>query len=400
MIKSNIKVAWLIPSISRGYVWQPIFREFKKVFPQTRVFTGEKPIHSSDTKDEIIDMKILGRSRFISFGGKESSYQRGIIMPPLNLPYHLLRFSPNVIFATGFSIWTMIAITMKLFTGWKIIIVYDGSSPEIDVKDSKLRMFIRRTITKYTDAFITNTNAGKSYLTRSLKADKELVFARPYQVADKNYLSDNINGLEDLIEGARKPVFLFIGLVIKRKGIDYLLRACSKLKTMGYDDFTLLVVGDGKSREELENLSKHLGIDKQVKWVGWIDYDSLGYFLQSSDIFVFPTLEDIWGIVVTEAMSFGKPVLCSKLAGACELITEGENGFTFDPADDSPEVLAKYMSRFIKDPDLISEMGKKSQQSISTYNPQSIASHLENVVGLVCKNKLRSTKAFSEYSKN
>ncbi|MGI9533986.1 MAG: glycosyltransferase family 4 protein [Thermodesulfobacteriota bacterium] len=400
MKESKTKVAWLIPSISRGYVWQPIFEEFSKIFPENLVFTGEKPVLMSDNDPGFLNIKILGKSRFLKFGNKESTYQRGIILPPLNLPCHLLKFSPEVIFATGFSIWTMIALFMKLFTGWKIIVVYDGSSPEIDVKDSKIRSFVRRIMTKYTDAFITNTNAGKAYLVESLKAKNDLVFARPYQVADKKHLSANLNISESSAGELKSPVFLYIGLVIKRKGLDYLLRACSELRRMDYNDFTLLVVGDGKHRKELEELTRELSLDKQVKWVGWVDYDRLGSYLNSSDIFVFPTLEDIWGIVVTEAMSFGKPVLCSRLAGAGELIIEGENGHTFNPVSDTPAILAEIMSRFIKNPYLITDMGKKSEQYISSYTPLSIATHLKNVIECVHKKDAKGPNTFSEYSKN
>ncbi|MGI9533993.1 MAG: glycosyltransferase family 4 protein [Thermodesulfobacteriota bacterium] len=400
MKESRIKIAWLVPSISRGYVWQPIFQEFIKIFPNNLVFTGEKPITLSEKDYEFLNIKILGKSRFIKFSTKESTYQRGFILPPLNLPYHLLKYSPEVIFATGFSIWTMIALIMKLFTGWKIIVVYDGSSPEIDVKDSRFRLFVRRLATGYADAFITNTNAGKSYLVESLKAKSDLVFARPYQVADKKYLSEKLTESGNLVQEMKPPVFLYIGLVIKRKGLDYLLKACSKLKDMGHNEYTMLVVGDGKHREELEKLTKQLSLEKQVRWTGWVEYEKLGSFLESSDVFIFPTLEDIWGIVVTEAMSFEKPVLCSSLAGACELVVEGENGYTFDPINDTPEILANIMSKFIVNPNLITSMGKKSGQYISSYNPQSIATHLKNVIEFVHKNDARSSKAFSEFSKN
>jgi glycosyltransferase involved in cell wall biosynthesis len=97
----------------------------------------------------------------------------------------------------------------------------------------------------------------------------------------------------------------------------------------------------------------------------------LGAYFQQADIFVFPTFEDVWGMVVPEAMVFGKPVLCSNGAAAYELIAEGENGYIFDPHD--PPALAEAMQRFLDNPDLIKSMGERSRQIIAQKTPETAA---------------------------
>lgn len=370
------------------------------MFPQNIIFSGDRPVFLSEHDDPNFKIKVVGKFRALKFGNQGITYKRGILLPSLGIFPHLLKYYPDVIFTAAFSIWTLIALLLKPLTRWKVIIIYDGSSPEIDVVDSKFRIFVRRLMTRFTDAFITNTNQGKTYITEILKADSENVFARPYQVADKGYLTNTKNELSESATDLKHPVFLFIGQLIKRKGIDFLLNACSELKRKGYHEFTLLVVGDGEDRGELEELTRGLHIEEHVKWIGWVDYENLGLYLDISDIFVFPTIEDIWGIVVTEAMNFGKPVLCSSLAGANELVVEGENGYVFDPLCDHPEVLAEIMSRFIKDPMLASNMGKKSEQLISSHSPEAIAAHLGNVIEYVYSQGEKNTKEFRKYSKN
>ncbi|MGI9534989.1 MAG: glycosyltransferase family 4 protein [Thermodesulfobacteriota bacterium] len=395
----NIKVAWLLPSMARGYVWQPVFREFTRLFPKSTVFTGQKPVQFSQNDKLPFNLKIVGKFRFLKLAGQKSTYDRGIILPPMNIPFHLLKFRPKIIFAAGFSLWTMISIIMKPLMRWKIIIIYDGSSPEIDVKDSWIRTIARRLMTKVTDAFITNTKTGKSYLVEFLYAKNEQVFARPYQVADKKFLTDINFNIKEVVGDIKHPVFLYIGLIIKRKGIDFLLKACAELNKRGHKDYTLLIVGNGPEREELETFIKEKSIENQVKWVGWVEYNNLGQIFNFSDIFILPTLEDIWGIVVTEAMIFGKPVLCSRLAGAWELVVDGENGYTFDPTLDKPEILADRMSEFVEKPELADSMGEKSKEYISYHTPEAVAQHLKKVVGYVSGESDISKTTFPEHSK-
>ncbi len=92
------------------------------------------------------------------------------------------------------------------------------------------------------------------------------------------------------------------------------------------------------------------------------------FFFRGADVFVLPTLEDTWGVVVLEAMVLGKPVLCSKWAGAAEIVVDGENGYIFDPYN--PEAIAEIMHRFIRQADLITLMGRKSQHLMTQYTPE------------------------------
>jgi glycosyltransferase involved in cell wall biosynthesis len=230
---------------------------------------------------------------------------------------------------------------------------------------------------RFTDAFITNSNGGKNYLTKILGAQERCVFARPYQVPDVKTLLGQQEKVSESEPELQRPVFLFVGKVIPRKGLQFLLEACAILQQQGYQRYTLLIVGDGEQREELEVYCQNQGLTNCVQWAGWGNYDRLGTYFRSADVFVFPTLEDIWGVVLLEAMAFGKAILSSKWAGSSELVVEGENGYIFDPYN--PEGLAEMMRRFIDTPELIVSMGQKSQQLIAQYNPEAAAKFLAEV---------------------
>jgi glycosyltransferase involved in cell wall biosynthesis len=126
-----------------------------------------------------------------------------------------------------------------------------------------------------------------------------------------------------------RPVLLHIGQLIGRKGIDRLLEACASVQRQGYS-FSLLIVGDGPDRGALERQADALGL-RHVHFRPAVAAVETPGIYRSADVLVFPTLEDVWGLVVNEALWSGLPVLASRYAG-CALDLLGPAS-TFDPLD-------------------------------------------------------------------
>ena len=368
--------------MERGNYWQPVLKEFTKTFQQTTVYTGlwEGFVPGFEGA---FTLEVVGNTRFVKTS-QGIGYHPGFIQVSPKIVGHLLKFQPHVIFVSGFSLWTLLALLFKPWGKWRVVIVYDGSSPTVDYLDSRLRLILRSTMVRFTDALITNSSGGKAYITRILGAEDRCVFARPYQVPDVKTLLGDQKEASESESGLQRPIFLFVGKVEQRKGLNYLLQACAILQQQGYQRYTLLIVGDGEQRQELEVFSQNHGLTDCLQWVGWVSYERLGAYFRSADIFVFPTLEDIWGLVLLEAMAFGKPILSSKWAGASELVVEGENGYIFEPKD--PEKLAELMRRFIDEPQLITGMGHKSQQLIAQHTPEAAAQFLIEVTSFALGN--------------
>jgi len=178
-----------------------------------------------------------------------------------------------------------------------------------------------------------------------------------------------------------RPMFLFTGRIIRGKGIGSLLQACRLLKQRGFNRFSVVLVGDGLHKEEMRRLARDLGVDNQVRWKALVPYDNLGAYYQACDVFVLPSLEDTWGVVVQEAMVFGKAVLCSQYAGAKQIVQHGVNGFVFDA--NNPEELADYMERLICAPRLIAKFGSASKEIVEQYTPKRSAATLGKAVIMV-----------------
>ncbi|EJF08302.1 glycosyltransferase [Pontibacter sp. BAB1700] len=118
--------------------------------------------------------------------------------------------------------------------------------------------------------------------------------------------------------------FLFAGQLIKRKGLDLLLKSMVSLPN---DNYELNIIGDGKERHSLESFallhnirSTFHGTKKNKETIAE---------MESCDVLILPSRHDGWGAVINEALMAGMFVICSENCGAKELIHSGFNGLVF-----------------------------------------------------------------------
>ena len=372
----DVRAAWLFPSLRKGNYWQPIFRDFSQRF-ETIVYAGLWSGFSPGLEDTF-KVEVVGQTKF----GQDYSARVSNASP--KIIGSLLKFRPQIIFTSGFSIWTILALVLKPLTGWRVVILYDGSSPSIDFRNSWARLLVRRSLARVADGFCANSDAAKDYLIEVLNAPPAKVFENIYLVPDitvlvqANQTTATLASVPTLTNDPKIVTFLFVGELIPRKGLRQLLKACSLLNQLRNHNYRLLAIGDGEERTELAQLAQAENLNEFVTWLGWVPYEQLGAYFQLADALIFPTLEDVWGMVVLEAMAFGQPVLCSKWAGAAELIVPGKNGELFDPHQ--PEELAALMDRSIQQPTLLKTMGANARQMTAHHTPTAAVDNFEMVV--------------------
>jgi len=129
------------------------------------------------------------------------------------------------------------------------------------------------------------------------------------------------------------PLLIYVGRLSAEKGID---RIKPVLEAIPHA--RLALVGDGPYREELETLFA----DLPVNFVGYLQGTDLGSAYASADAFVFPSLTETLGLVVLEAMAAGCPVIAANAGGIPDIVTDGENGFLFDPNQDNGAIEATH----------------------------------------------------------
>jgi hypothetical protein len=156
----DIRIAWLVPSVELGAYWQPVLREFTKVFKNTIFYTGLVwPGFDPEVPGANV-IRIVEETKYLEMTQTTGYSHRLMILSP-SIIGHLVQFKPHVILAQAYSLWTLLALLLKPWGKWRFIIIYDGSSPNADFRDSKIRSLFRRVMSRYADAFVANSHGVK-----------------------------------------------------------------------------------------------------------------------------------------------------------------------------------------------------------------------------------------------
>jgi glycosyltransferase involved in cell wall biosynthesis len=157
--------------------------------------------------------------------------------------------------------------------------------------------------------------------------------------------------------------FAFVGHFGAHKGLHVLAEALTHLREMR-DRFELFLVGEG---ELLSVMRQHVidhGWEKTVVFPGKVDNAEIETVYRRTDVLLLPS---IWPenqpVSITEAMAAGIPVVASRIGGIPELVDNGHTGFLVQAGD--PEELATKMEAFIRNPDLVRELGAKAAERIA-----------------------------------
>lgn len=129
-----------------------------------------------------------------------------------------------------------------------------------------------------------------------------------------------------------EEIVFFVGRLVFEKGVDLLLYALSWL-LQARPKVHAIIAGNGSIRGDLEGLAHHLGIGHRVHFVGHVDAETRNRLYAISDLAVFPSRYEPFGIVALEAMAAGVPVIAGGVGGLAEIITHGQTGVLFHPGD-------------------------------------------------------------------
>jgi glycosyltransferase involved in cell wall biosynthesis len=177
--------------------------------------------------------------------------------------------------------------------------------------------------------------------------------------------------------------FLFAGRLVHAKGVFDLIEAYGRLAAELRDKVGLVFVGDGAVRAELQRIAAGI-TPGNIQFPGFKQREDLAKYYAFSEMFVFPTYSDPWGLVVNEAMSCGLPIIVSSTAGCtADLVTDNWNGRVVQPG--KVEELAAAMNSLAKNTRMLEEMGKRSRERISGYTPEICAAGIADAARESCR---------------
>jgi glycosyltransferase involved in cell wall biosynthesis len=135
---------------------------------------------------------------------------------------------------------------------------------------------------------------------------------------------------------------LYVGRLLEWKGVDIALRAIAQAR-QSHPSLRFTIVGEGHAKCKLVALSRELGLEAIVRWVGWLPQRALVEHYRTADVLLFPSLRDSGGMVVLEALAHGLPVVCTDLGGP-GIIVNPTCGRAIATAGRSPEQVACEMA--------------------------------------------------------
>jgi glycosyltransferase involved in cell wall biosynthesis len=152
-----------------------------------------------------------------------------------------------------------------------------------------------------------------------------------------------------------------------RKRLDVLLRAVALLRGR-LPELEVRIVGNGPERRRLHDMTRELGIERFITWVGDVSINQLAAEYNRADVFCLPSVQEGFGIVFLEAMAAGKAIIAANAAAVPEVI---RHGVLFEP--DHPECLANALILLNCDPDLRRLLATAGSRDVEKFGMHTVA---------------------------
>ena len=245
----------------------------------------------------------------------------------------------------------------KLWPGWE--------SQPVEVPEAYFQR--RQNEWALADRIVVNSEfSRKALLQQGVSAHKLVVIPLCYETAENR--SDveigNQKGQDGLAKAGQPLRVLFLGQVILRKGIQYLMAAAKQLER---ENIHFDVVGSiGISKEAIASAPRNMTFH------GRTPRDQAAVWYRKSDVFVLPTLSDGFAITQLEAMAHGLPVVATPCCG--EVVTDGTDGFVV-PARDA-DALVKVFQRYLTSPQVLSDQSQAAHAKAKQFTVGRLAENL------------------------
>lgn len=304
-----------------------VFNEMGKYYDLTIVFLN------ADSEGFTYNREVLTKQLEVDYLFWDKGFKIGSRAFRLGILGLLKKYQPSVVFSHEYS---PTSILLALFHRLKryqfkyIITTSDNLSIAEGVKGIKRNA--RDFVLSNADGIIVYSQAVKEWYEKTFKGLRVEV-------------CPNIQSAETLLKNKKLfpkittdyleryqlksgKIILFIGRLAEEKGLDLLIKAFAQSNRK---DYKLVIVGEGKEKQGLIDLTSKLQVDDAVCFPGYFEGASLYAWYAIANFFILPSRYEPFGAVVNEALVFGCPVVASQYIGALDFIEKDSNGLIFDP---------------------------------------------------------------------
>lgn len=222
------------------------------------------------------------------------------------------------------------------------------------------------------DAIAAFSKAATRYCRRRGADDERIVTAMQCMPASLLPEPEPVEGIDP-----EATTYLSLGYLHGGKGNDTLLSAYERVAT---PETELVIAGEGEAEAALR---EQAGNREDVRFVGHVDGAQKAGYYAAADVFVLPTRQDAWGLVVNEAMYYGCPVVTTDAAGSAWLVEAADCGIVVPP--DDPGSLADALARLRDEPETRAAMGERAAGYEAAFDPATMADPLSRAVELATK---------------
>lgn len=237
---------------------------------------------------------------------------------------------------------------------------------------------LRRWIVSHVDAFFPVSHYTADLLLE-LGAPRNRIHVVPNGTDPDRFHPGGGETIRRNLNLARHPLLLTVGRVVRRKGIDTVLRALPTI-TAQIPNLTYLIAGTGPDRARLEQIAQQLDILDSVRFLGRVAHEDLAAYYSAADLFVMPAREsrpDVegFGLVFLEANACGTPVVGARTGGIPDAVVDRVTGMLIPP--NSPNALATAIIRLMDEPDELAQLGAQGRKRVlETANWDHVANEL------------------------
>ena len=230
---------------------------------------------------------------------------------------------------------SIFGIAMKSIRNRPMIYTFYGADILLARRNGIYRMLLKLVLRKADKVTVISSYTKK--ILNEISPDTEVTVI-PFGSSISSVLDSDISSDRFIIRKKIKEI-LFVGRLVERKGVIYLIKAFRNILERYKEPIRLVIVGDGPERNNLEQESYTLGIEQNVKFTGFISDNILSDYYNSADIFVLPAIIDSHGdteglgVVLIEAMLRGIPVVASNVGGIVDIVKNNRTGILVNEKD-------------------------------------------------------------------
>lgn len=304
-------------------------------------------------------------------------------------------YAPEVVAIPGWAT-TSALLALAWCRHHNIPAILMSDSQEIDEPRVWWKEWVKsRIVRQYSVGFVAGSR-HKDYL-EMLGMPREMI-STGYDVVDNNHFCDGAaqcskHALKHRIEKTvPERFFLNSSRFVDKKNLTRLIDAFALYSAAaGEAAWSLVILGDGPLRPQLEEQIARLDLGSLVFLPGFKQYNELPVYYGLASVYVQSSTTEQWGLVVNEAMAAGLPILVSDRCGcAPDLVSDGVNGYVFDPFD--IDGLAELMGKIAMAPERLETMGEESRRLIDRWTPEFFAEGLLKASNMALDRPVKKSK--------